>query len=219
MKRTCVAIFPSLLAVENRNTVKQWKRVEPLVDGVHIDPMDGVFVKNKTRFNPQFTRQLKTAKIKEVHLMVANPLAVIPAYVRAGAQEVDIHIETLLNPDTALADIRKRFPKLKIFLALNPGTPVKKVYPYLGRIDGILCMAVRPGKGGQKFLPSVLKKIRALRRRVPLLPIRVDGGMNNITAKRVIVAGATILVSGAYIFNHEDPKIAITALKQCHNFH
>lgn len=217
MKRLHIAIFPSLLAVEKRDTVKQWKRVESFVDGVHIDPMDGVFVHNTTRFDPTFVRRLKTAKIKEVHLMVANPLVVIPAYVRAGAKEVDIHIEALQNPKSALQNLRKQFPKLKIFLALNPETPAKKIYPYLRSIDGVLCMAVRPGKGGQKFIPSVLKKIRLLRKRAPRLPIRIDGGVNAETARRVVAAGATMLVSGAYIFNHHNPNIAITTLRQCQN--
>ncbi len=212
MKSRRITILPSLLAVEKRDTLRHWKEVEPLVEGVHIDPMDGIFVKNTTRFSPAFVRQLKTAKIKDVHLMVENPLEVIPAYVRAGAKEVDIHIETLLDPKEALCNIRKQFPKLRIFLALNPETPAKKAYPYLALVDGVLCMTVRPGKGGQPFLASVLRKIRAVHRRSPTLPIKVDGGINSITAKKVIAAGATVLVSGAYIFKSENPRHAIHTL-------
>ncbi|MBI4281454.1 ribulose-phosphate 3-epimerase [Candidatus Uhrbacteria bacterium] len=213
MKRHRITIFPSLLAVEKRNTLRHWKEVEPFVEGVHIDPMDGIFVKNTTRFSPAFVCRLKTTKVKDVHLMVVDPLVVLPAYVRAGANEVDIHIETLSNPGSTLRQLRKQFPKLTIFLALNPETPAKKIYPYLTHIDGVLCMTVRPGKGGQPFLSSVLRKIQALHRRAPTLPIKVDGGINDITAKKVITAGATILVSGAYIFQHKNPKIAIRTLQ------
>ncbi len=208
-----IAVFPSLLAVEKGDTVREWQRVAPFADGVHIDIMDGRFVKNTTRFSPALVRLVKTKKIKDVHLMVAHPERVISRYMRAGARIVDIHIETLRNPRATLLSLKKRFPRLKIFLAINPETPASAVFPALSFIDGVLCMTVHPGLGGQRFLASVLPKIRMIRRRAPELPIMVDGGITAKTARRARAAGASILVSGHYLFQSRDRRRAMRLLR------
>lgn len=208
-----ITVFPSLLAVEKGDTVREWQRVAPSADGVHIDVMDGRFVKNTTRFSPAFVRSVKTKKIKDVHLMVANPERVISRYVRAGARIVDLHVETLENPRATLQSLKKRFPRLKIFLAINPETSLDAVLPALSLVDGILCMTVHPGLGGQRFLASVLPKIRMIRRRAPRLPIMVDGGINAKTARRAVAAGASILVSGQYLFKSRDSRRAMHLLR------
>lgn len=208
-----IKIYASLLAVEHGDTLKEWKRVERYVDGVHIDVADGTFVPQKTRFTPRFTKALKTRKWKDVHLMVAQPERYIAAYVRAGAQEIDIHFETLTTPVLSLAQIKEQFPKVKVYLAVNASTPARAILPVLSLVDGVLCMTqARPGKSGEKFASSVLKKIRLLQKSVPRLSIIVDGGINAKTARLARRAGATILVSGSHIFHSTHPRTAVQSL-------
>ncbi len=207
-------IYASLLAVHDGDVLKEWKRVERFVDGVHIDVADGTFVPQKTKFTPRFTKSLKTRKWKDVHLMVAQPEKYVATYIRAGAQEIDIHFETLKTPVLSLAQIKERFPRVKVYLAVNAETSARSILPVLGLVDGVLCMTqARPGKSGEKFVSSVLKKIRAIRAAAPRLPIVVDGGINAATARRARTAGATVLVSGSHIFHAEDPRVASGQLR------
>ncbi len=207
-------IYASLLSVHDRDAVKEWKRVERYVDGVHIDVADGLFVSHKTRFTPQFARTIKTRKWKDVHLMVRYPERYVGAYVRAGAQEIDIHFETLKMPAHSLRSIKKRFPKVVLYLAVNATTPARAIIPLIPFLDGVLCMTQeKPGTSGEKFASRVLKKIRVLRRYALKLPIMVDGGINAETARLARNAGATIVVSGSYLFRSDDAAYAAHSLR------
>jgi ribulose-phosphate 3-epimerase len=103
--------------------------------------------------------------------------------------------------------------KVRLGIALNPRTPLKRILPYLKDIDYVLVMSVNPGKQGQPFQPSALKKVRVLRRRFPTLRIGIDGGIRDGTAQRALKAGVSDLIVGSAIFGQPAPQKAFVALK------
>lgn len=172
--------------------------------------MDGKFVENTT-FGPDLVQKVDTNLIKDVHLMVKNPEKVVDDYIRAGADIITFHPEVCKSPKKLIDHIKEK--GVMVGLALNPEIPVKKIEKFLGDIDRVLVMTVHPGKGGQKMLKTPIKKIKFIRKKQSMIHIAVDGGVNDKTASSVIEAGANILVSGSYVFNSVDPKIAIDILR------
>lgn len=180
-------------------------------DWIHVDVMDGHFVSDLT-FGPKMVADLrKITKLPlDVHLMVDKPEHWIEPFASAGADHIYIHAE-LANKDIKylLSEIRQL--GCKSGLALNPDSSTDLLTPYLELIDNVLIMSVNPGKAGQTFMPSVLPKITHLAGKVA--EIVVDGGINHTQAQHVSNAGATTVVSGSYIFSHEDPRHAVSLLK------
>jgi len=197
-------ISPSIL---NAKKLKL-KDLEKVCKRVHIDVMDGKFVKNTTRFSPVWVKKHKTKLIKDVHLMTLNPERQIINYKKAGAKVINFHVE--IGKTEKLIQLCKK-NKLKISLALNPKTSVKKIKPFLKDIDEVLVMSVNPGKGGQRFIKSSLKKIREIRK-LTSKTIKVDGGLNDKNIPKIKKAGANIAAVGSYLW--EDPIKRIKELKK-----
>ena len=172
-------------------------------DWVHVDVMDGHFVPNLT-FGPKMVADLhKATRLPlDVHLMIERPDDWVDRYVEAGAAYVVVHVEAARDVRGTLARIRQRGAKAG--LTLNPETPVEKVLPFLGELDLLLVMSVRPGFGGQKFIEGALDKLRVVRRaldeRKLAAELEVDGGVKLDNARRVVDAGATVVVAGSAIF-------------------
>jgi ribulose-phosphate 3-epimerase len=178
---------------------------------IHVDVMDGHFVPDLT-LGPKMVADLHHATMLplDVHLMVENPEQFIEPFAIAGANHIYIHSElTHKNLKHTLQHIHSF--GCKAGLVLNPETPTRFADPFLDDIDHILIMSVNPGRSGQKFMPEVLPKISYFQGKVA--EIIVDGGINDQTSKLAIDAGATVLVSGAYIFRHANPAQAISDLK------
>jgi ribulose-phosphate 3-epimerase len=182
-------------------------------DWVHVDVMDGHFVPNLT-FGPKMVADLhKATRLPlDVHLMIERPDDWVDRYVDAGAAYVVIHVEAAQAVSATLSRIRARGAKAGI--TLNPDTPVDRVLPYLEEIDLALVMSVNPGFGGQKFIESALGKLQRLRKEIDArhLPVEleVDGGVKLDNVRRVIDAGASVVVAGSAVFESPDGVEAAT---------
>lgn len=183
-------------------------------DWLHIDVMDGHFVPNIT-IGPVVIEKLKTTLIKDVHLMITEPRKYAPAFAKAGADLITFHANAC--KDNAERKKTVQFLKglnIKVGVALNPDNPLSMIDVLLDDVDMVLLMTVFPGFGGQKFMPSVLAKIKELRSLKPTLDIQVDGGITDKTANQVVRAGANILVAGSFIFGHSNRDHAIELLRK-----
>ena len=182
----------------------------------HIDVMDGMFVPNMSFAFPIISSLRKVTDIfLDVHLMIEKPERYIDRFIDSGADLITFHLEATDDVDACIEMIKKR--GVKISISVKPNTPIEAVYPYLDRCDMILVMTVEPGYGGQALIPFCLDKVKALREEITKrglnVDIQVDGGINNKTAADAIKAGANVLVAGSAVFNYEDRKAAIDALR------
>jgi ribulose-phosphate 3-epimerase len=176
-------------------------------DWVHVDVMDGHFVPNLT-FGPKMVADLhKATRLPlDVHLMIERPDDWVDRYVDAGAAYVVIHVEAALAVSPTLARIRERGAKAGI--TLNPETPVDAILPYLDEVDLALVMSVNPGFGGQKFIESAIGKLQRLRKEIDsrklAVELEIDGGVKLENVRRVIEAGARVVVAGSAVFEAQE---------------
>ena len=188
-------------------------------DLLHYDVMDGSFVDNLSFGLPVLTSLKPFVRVPvDVHLMIQQPLRFAERFVQAGADLLSFHIESQSDPAETVREIHRL--GIPAGIAVSPDTPAETVFPLLEQLlpdDFILMMTVRPGLGGQQFMPQVLPKIEALRTRIKAmqvpLHIEVDGGINAQTGALCRKAGADYLVAGSYVLGAEDPAAAVRALK------
>lgn len=197
-------LSPSILAADPLNLGNAARLIkEAGCDEVHFDVMDGCFVPNLT-FGPHILKAMKqqVPMVYDVHLMLKNPLGMIPAFAEAGADIITVHAEAE-DADESLALIRKL--GLKVGLSVCPGTPVTALRPYLDNLDRVLLMTVVPGFGGQKLMPEVLPKARELRALGFKGEIEADGGITAENMYTLAEAGIGVLVMGTGFFKAASP--------------
>jgi ribulose-phosphate 3-epimerase len=206
---TEVRIAPSMLAADFARLGEELAAITKAgADYIHLDIMDGHFVPNITIGPPVVKMLRKHSTLPfDVHLMVSPVDPYIPAFAEAGADILTVHPEAGPHVHRSIQLIKSLGKKAGA--ALNPATPVEVLDPILPELDLVLVMSVNPGFGGQSFIESQLEKIRALRKRIDAIVARepgrridleVDGGITQETAKRVIEAGADVLVAGTATF-------------------
>ncbi len=208
-------ILPSFLAADLGHLADELRRAEASgADAIHLDIMDPTFVPNMS-FGPSivdFCRCTCPGFYRNVHLMMNRPDLYLDAFMKTGAQTIQVHIEADCDIHTELRRIRAR--GLKNAIVVNPETPIEALAPYIGEIDEALVMTVHPGYGGQKFIESCLLKIAWLRERCPNLDIMVDGGINAETAESAAKAGANQFVAGSYLFAQSDMRAAVDDMRR-----
>lgn len=204
-------IAPSVLAADFTRLGEEINRVSK-ADYIHLDIMDGHFVPNIS-FGHELVAALRPLSSVpfDVHLMMDHPLFYIPSVVRAGADLITFHVECSDSISETIDAIHQGGAKAG--LVLKPGTPVETLWPWLDRIDMVLVMTVEPGFGGQKFMPAMMDKVRAIKERAPQMLIEVDGGVNDATIPQCVEAGVDICVAGTGVFRAENAEEALMRLQ------
>jgi len=214
-----VYVAPSILSADFAKLGDEIQEVERGgADWIHVDVMDGHFVPNIT-IGPLVVDAIrpKTKLPLDVHLMIEQPDRYIPDFVKAGADLISVHVEACTHLHRTLNLIKQS--GIKAGVVLNPATPLTTIEHVLDEhLDLVLIMTVNPGFGGQAFIPGMLSKIRALREQANArglhgLHIEVDGGINEVTARQVVEAGANVLVAGNAVFGQSNRTEAIQRIR------
>lgn len=185
-------------------------------DYIHLDIMDGHFVPNISIGPPVVAALRRVATVPlDVHLMIDDADRYIPAFAKAGASMISVHVEALPHLHRTIGLIHDL--GLQAGVALNPATPVGSLAEIAADVDFVLVMTVNPGFGGQTFIPHSTSKVRSMRALLDSVgnaaPIEVDGGIDGETVGAIVEAGAEILVAGSAIFGAPDPVAAARGLK------
>lgn len=212
-----IKIAPSILSANFAKLEEEIRDVERGgADYIHVDVMDGHFVPNIT-IGPLVVEAIRpvTTLPLDVHLMIEQPDRYIPAFAKAGADYLSVHVEACPHLHRTIHFIKEH--GVKAGVVLNPHTPVSLIEHILDDVDLVLLMTVNPGFGGQKFIPSVLPKITRVaqlaKERNLQVEIEVDGGVNAQTARLCIEAGANVLVAGSAVYGETDRAAAIRAIR------
>ena len=170
----------------------------------HVDVMDGVFCP-QTTVGPPIVKALPDRFVKDVHLMIDEPLEKVRTYVDAGAGIVTFHVESTIHPHRVLQSLAGAGVIRGV--ALNPGTPVSAVEPLLDDLELVLVLAVNPGWGGQSFIPSTEGRIAEVRSLVGdrEIVVAVDGGITKANVEQVASLGVDLVVTGSAVFDGKAP--------------
>ncbi|WP_075617515.1 ribulose-phosphate 3-epimerase [Paenisporosarcina indica] len=213
-----IKIAPSILAANFSKLAEEVREVEQAgAELIHIDVMDGHFVPNIT-MGPIVVEALRpvTNLPLDVHLMIEQPDQYIESFANAGADYITVHVEACPHLHRTIQLIRSF--GVKPGVVLNPHTPIESIQHVLEDIDMVLFMTVNPGFGGQKFIHSVVPKVKQLSTIIKAkglnIEIEIDGGINAETIIPCAEAGATIFVAGSAIFNQNDRSKALQDIKE-----
>jgi ribulose-phosphate 3-epimerase len=216
MKNTLIA--PSVLAADFANLQRDIEMINNSeADWFHIDIMDGVFVPNISFGMPVLAAISKHAKKTiDVHLMIVDPDRYISTFKKLGADILTVHYEACPHLHRTLQAIKAE--GMQAGVALNPHTNVSLLEDVIKDIDLVCIMSVNPGFGGQSFIENTYKKVKQLKeiitRNNASTKIEIDGGVTDKNAKKLVDAGADVLVAGSYVFSAENPVATIANLKE-----
>jgi ribulose-phosphate 3-epimerase len=199
-------LAPSILAADFTKLGEQVREAESAgADLFHLDVMDGHFVPNIS-FGSMVVAAVRsvTKTFLDVHLMIENPERYLEMTAKAGADQINIHIETCPQMNDTIGQIREL--GCKVGIAISPDTPFEAIAPYISAVDRVLVMTVYPGFGGQKFLTNMLPKVHQIADAAkvagkPDLEIGIDGGVDVHTIVDVMRQGGNVLIAGSSVFN------------------
>ena len=197
-------LSPSLLSADFWRTGEQLKELEDAgVKWLHVDVMDGDFVPSISFGMPVIkSLRAKSNLFFDVHMMVTEPVRYIDAMVDAGADMITVHLEACKHLHRTIQAIKAK--GIKAGVVLNPGTPLNALDCILEDVDMVLLMTVNPGFGGQKYIPTMTAKIKALKEMIDArglnIDIEVDGGATPDNVKMLLEAGANVIVAGSAVF-------------------
>jgi ribulose-phosphate 3-epimerase len=217
--RQIIEIAPSILSADFAHLAREIRKAEKGgANLIHLDVMDGHFVPNITIGPPVVASILKITSLPlNAHLMIENPERYLEEFIDAGVNGLSVHVEADVHLDRTLQFLRDK--KINAGVAINPGTSLSVLDEVLPLADFVLVMTVNPGFGGQKFIPTTLKKIRRLREIIVSngykTRIEVDGGIGADNLMEVFEAGAEIIVMGSAIFSSKNgPSVEIRRMKR-----
>lgn len=206
----------SILAADFARLGEQVKLIEPYAEVIHVDIMDGHFVP-PIALGAVVVRSLRpvTERLLHGHLMVDAPEGFFDELKEAGLDMVSFHLEAVPEPAPAIA--KARGAGLGVGLTLNLETPVEEAFPFLGEIDDVMLMSIRPGWSFQQLNPDVYPRLASLRAEIDRqgapVELEIDGGVKIENARRAVDAGATVLIAASGIFAQPDPADAARRLR------
>lgn len=210
-------VAPSILSADFGNLEKEIKAIcEAGCDLVHIDVMDGHFVPNLT-IGPVVVEPVSKVSTKplDIHIMVENNNFFVDLFAPLKPKYLSFHLESEKHPHRLIQKIRSL--GISPSITLNPHTKVEDIEYLIESLDMVLLMSVNPGFGGQKFIPSVIERVKKLKelinRRNPSCLIEVDGGVSDKNIKELKEAGVDIVVAGSFVFGSPNYEEAIKSLK------
>lgn len=213
-----IKLAPSILSADFARLLEDVKKVENAgCEYLHIDVMDGHFVPNIT-LGPGIVKSLRkdVNMVFDAHLMIENPDAYIKDFVDAGADLITVHQEACIHLHRTIQNIKSY--NIKAGVAVNPATSIESIKHVLPLVDMVLIMTVNPGFGGQSFIESMIDKIKELKDIINKqnlnIDIQVDGGVKPDNIKKVVQAGANIIVAGSAIFNSDDIESTVKLLRE-----
>jgi ribulose-phosphate 3-epimerase len=210
-----IRITPSILNADFSQLDVEIAKIASVSDFIHLDVMDDVFVPNFTFDFDSASKIIANSPIPiDTHLMVADVDEIALEYAQAGSSSVTIHAEATRDIRATLKGIRSHGARAA--LALKPGTSIEEYERFVDDVDMFLIMTVEPGFGGQKFMDSMMEKVRRTRKLIGSRPIwlQVDGGISLETIELAVAAGADTFVAGSAVFKAEDPAQMVIALRE-----
>ncbi len=212
-----IKIAPSILSADFANLERDIQRIAS-ADYVHVDVMDGLFVPNISIGIPVVKSIRPTTDLTlDVHLMIEKPVRYVNQFCDAGADLVTCHVEadTEENIHAAIDAIHAKGKKAGV--VVKPKTPASAVLPFIDKVELILVMTVEPGFGGQSFMADMMPKVQTIRGYIdalnPTCELEVDGGVDAVTCKQCIAAGANVLVAGSAVYKAADIPAKIAELR------
>ena len=212
-----IKIAPSILSADFANLERDIRKIDT-ADYVHVDIMDGEFVPNISIGIP-VVKAIRpvTGLPLDVHLMITKPVRYVEQFCDAGADLVTCHVEADRPEKIHLALDKIHAKGKKAGVVLKPNTRAEAVLPFLDKCDIVLVMTVEPGFGGQKFMADMMPKVSAIRRYIDErnldCELEVDGGVDAVTCKTCIEAGANVLVAGSAVYKAADIPAKIKELR------
>jgi len=207
-----IKLSPSILAANFSSLGDEIAKIKD-ADYVHIDVMDGHFVPNIT-FGPGVVKCIRktTELVFDVHLMIENAEKYVDDFLNAGADIITVHYESNMDYEYIKNKVKEKGKKLG--LSIKPKTDVSVLKDYLSDLDMVLIMSVEPGFGGQKFMEESLEKIKMVRQMDKNIDIEVDGGIGLDNVKKVVDAGANVIVAGSAVFGAKDVSKTVLEFKK-----